>query len=63
MRILSLVMAGAVLLASPSAAFAWGATGHRVTGAIADDNLSGVARAHVRLIRQRNAGAGLDLAR
>jgi hypothetical protein len=50
MRIVSLVMASVMLLASPSAAFAWGATGHRVTGAIADDNLSGAARAHVRLI-------------
>lgn len=29
-------------------AHAWGAIGHRVTGAIADRNLSGLARAHVR---------------
>jgi len=31
-------------------AFAWGQTGHRVTGAIADPYLSGVARARVRLL-------------
>lgn len=31
-------------------AFAWGQTGHRVTAAIADNYLSGVARANVRLL-------------
>jgi hypothetical protein len=31
-------------------ALAWGQTGHRVTGALADHYLSGVARAHVRLL-------------
>lgn len=31
-------------------ALAWGQTGHRVTGAIAEQYLSGVARAHVRLL-------------
>jgi hypothetical protein len=31
-------------------AFAWGQTGHRVTGAIAENYLSGVARANVRLL-------------
>jgi hypothetical protein len=31
-------------------ALAWGPTGHRVTGAIADQYLSGVARANVRLL-------------
>jgi hypothetical protein len=36
------------LPASP--ALAWGQTGHRVAGAIADHYLSGVARAHVRLL-------------
>lgn len=35
------------LLATP--AYAWGPIGHRITGAIADDNLSGVARANVRI--------------
>jgi hypothetical protein len=33
-----------------SPAFAWGQTGHRVTGAIAENYLSGVARANVRLL-------------
>jgi hypothetical protein len=37
-----------VLPAAP--ALGWGATGHRVTGAIAEDYLSGVARANVRLL-------------
>lgn len=34
----------------PSPAFAWGKTGHRVVAAIADPQLSGLARAHVREI-------------
>jgi hypothetical protein len=34
----------------PSPAFAWGKTGHRVIAAIADTQLSGLARAHVREI-------------
>ncbi len=38
------------LLALHSPAMAWGPTGHRVTGAIAEANLSGVARAHVHQI-------------
>lgn len=33
-----------------SPAFAWGATGHRVTAAIADRYLSGVARANVQIL-------------
>ena len=33
-----------------SPARAWGPIGHRVTGAIADDNLSGVARANVKIL-------------
>lgn len=37
-------------LAFTAPAQAWGPTGHRVTGAIADENLSGVARANVRLL-------------
>lgn len=40
---------GAVLVWS-SPAFAWGKTGHRVVAAIADTELSGVARAHVKEI-------------
>jgi hypothetical protein len=34
----------------PSPAFAWGKTGHRVVAAIADTQLSGLARAHVKEI-------------
>jgi hypothetical protein len=34
----------------PAPALAWGKTGHRVSGAIADTHLSGLARAHVREI-------------
>ncbi len=45
MKILPLVAAAAVLLPAP--AFAWGKTGHRVVAAIADTQLSGLARAHV----------------
>jgi len=40
--------AGALVLAIPSPAFAWGKTGHRVVAAIADTQLSGLARAHIR---------------
>ena len=39
---------GAILCASP--AFSWGAVGHRVTGALADQGLSGVARANVQIL-------------
>jgi hypothetical protein len=39
-----------VLLALPAQALAWGQTGHRVTGAIADAHLSGLARARVQQI-------------
>lgn len=45
MRVLTIVAAAAALLPSP--AFAWGKTGHRVIAAIADTQLSGLARAHV----------------
>lgn len=38
------------LLAAPPEALAWGQTGHRVTGAIAERHLSDEARAAVRLI-------------
>jgi len=37
-----------LLLSAP--AYAWGPTGHRITGALAEQNLSGVARAQVRLL-------------
>lgn len=40
----------AVSLAISTPAFAWGAIGHRITGAIADENLSGLARANVRIL-------------
>lgn len=43
-----LLPALAVAIASP--AHAWGPIGHRITGAIAQENLSGVARANVRLL-------------
>jgi len=44
----SVVVALSLVLTSP--AFAWGPVGHCITGAIAEENLSGVARAHVRLL-------------
>ncbi|HUD91413.1 MAG TPA: S1/P1 Nuclease, partial [Sphingobium sp.] len=37
-------------LALATPAHAWGPIGHRITGAIADENLSGLARANVRLL-------------
>ena len=46
LRCLFLIAGAAAALPSP--ALAWGKTGHRVIGSIADDQLSGVARAHVR---------------
>ena len=45
---LFLAAASALGVLSPSPAFAWGKTGHRVVAAIADAQLSGLARAHVR---------------
>src|SRR3546814_11242987 len=45
---LALLLVLPLLAAAP--AQAWGPVGHRVTGAIADRNLSGVARAQVRLL-------------
>ena len=43
-------LAAAAALVTPSSAFAWGKTGHRVVAAIADTQLSGLARAHIREI-------------
>ena len=40
--------AAAAIALTPTPAFAWGKTGHRVVAAIADAQLSGLARAHVR---------------
>lgn len=48
MRRVIFVLLCCALPAGP--AFAWGQTGHRVTGAVADRYLSGVARAHVQLL-------------
>ena len=42
--------AAAACLLAPSPALAWGKTGHRVVAAIADGQLSGLTRAHVREI-------------
>lgn len=47
-RLLSAI--AALAIAVPSPALAWGKTGHRSVGAIADAHLSGLARAHVRQI-------------
>lgn len=44
----SLMVVLSLVLASP--AHAWGPEGHRITGAIADANLSGLARAQVHLL-------------
>jgi hypothetical protein len=48
MRFLSVLAAAAALIPSP--ALAWGKTGHRVVAAIADTQLSGLARAQVEQI-------------
>lgn len=40
----------AAALCVPSPALAWGAIGHRITGSIAEQNLSGVARANIQLL-------------
>lgn len=42
------LLLAALALSAP--AYAWGPIGHRITGAIADENLSGVARANVRVL-------------
>jgi hypothetical protein len=44
------IAASAAAALVPSPAFAWGKTGHRVVAAIADTELSGLARAHVQEI-------------
>lgn len=48
MRLFVAALLGCALPAAP--ALAWGQTGHRVTAAVADQYLSGVARANVRLL-------------
>jgi len=45
-----ILFAVAAMALTPSPAFAWGKTGHRVVAAIADTQLSGLARAHIREI-------------
>ena len=47
---LLLALAGSSALLSPAPAFAWGKTGHRVIAALADAQLSGLARAHIRAL-------------
>ena len=46
----TVMLAAAAALATPSAAFAWGQTGHRVIGEIAQENISGKTRAEIELI-------------
>ena len=46
----TVMLAAAVTLATPSAAFAWRQTGHRVIGEIAQGNISGKTRAEIDLI-------------
>ncbi|WP_324699720.1 S1/P1 nuclease [Novosphingobium aerophilum] len=48
MRYLTFAIVSAAAMASP--AQAWGPIGHRITGAIAQENLSGMARANVRIL-------------
>jgi hypothetical protein len=50
MRARLFIAAAAAWAIVPSPALAWGKTGHRVVAAIADTQLSGLARAHVRQI-------------
>lgn len=45
---LSILATIALTIASP--AYAWGPVGHRITGAIADENLSGLSRANVHIL-------------
>lgn len=54
----SFVVLAAAALLIPTPAFAWGKTGHRVVAAIADTQLSGLARAHIEQI----LGPGQSLA-
>jgi len=42
------VAAAAALIITPAPALAWGKTGHRIVAALADQQLSGLARAHVK---------------
>jgi hypothetical protein len=50
MHLRLLIAVAAVAAALPSPALGWGKTGHRLVGAVADQYLSGLARAHVKQI-------------
>ena len=50
LRSIACAAAAVALVGAPAPAFAWGKTGHRVAASIADEHLSGLARAHVREI-------------
>lgn len=50
MRLKLLASIAALAALIPAPAFAWGKTGHRVVAAIADTQLSGLARAHIKEI-------------
>ena len=50
MRPLKLVLLAAAAALVPSPALAWGKTGHRVVAAIAETQLSGIARANIEQI-------------
>ncbi len=45
-----LALVALAVLALPAPALAWGKTGHRVIGSIADTHLSGIARAQIEQI-------------
>ena len=53
MRCLALAAFAAAIALVPAPAFAWGKTGHRVVAAIADTEISGLARAHIEEILGR----------
>ncbi len=58
MNLKILIGAAAAVACIPTPALAWGKTGHRVVAAIADTQLSGLARAHIREIL--DGGESLD---
>lgn len=58
MRFQALVALSTVAALVPSPALAWGKTGHRVVAAIAQTQLSGLARAHI--LQILDAGESLD---
>ena len=44
------ILTALIVISAPAPALAWGPTGHRITGVIAEANLSGIARAQVQQI-------------